>query len=788
MKIGIKLTISFFFVAAISMLVIGIISFNKAKASLTQEHFNKLLAIREAKEDQVEDYFTIINHQVGLFAEDPTVIRAMKKFKTGFDTIVLDLKIDKHKMDAINISVDDFMKKEFLPGLNSNLDNKASFESEYNPLEKGRVLQALYIASNANPVGSKSALDDAGDSSVYSKAHKRFHPVFRKYKEKFRYHDIFLVDCETGVVVYSCEKAVDFGTSLMDGPYSNSGLAKAFIAAKNSPLKDSVSFQDFSTYRPSFNAPESFVSIPIFDGAKKIGIAIFEMPIDEINDIMTNDRNWEEIGLMSTGEAYIVGEDFIMRSQARGLIEDTLAYLKTLKEIGTPEKTIRKIHNLKTSVGLLEIKTEGAKAALEGEDSAVIMMGNRGVPVLSSYGPLESEGMNWAIMSELDESEAFENIDALRNQMTIAFVILLFVIAIFSILLSRKITHPIELLSGDAMELAKGNFDVEIKTERKDEIGILASSFRKMQVSLRNMVKELRDINQHLEQKVIERTVEVTHQKEVLEIQNKEILDSINYALRLQKAILPPHVNIDAALKESFVLFKPKDIVSGDFYWISHLKDEVLIAAVDCTGHGVPGALVSMIGSNNLDRCVGEFSLRKPSDILDKLKELVVATFDSTHDDEVKDGMDIALISLRYILEVGQADSKTGIINYSGANNPLWVIKKDAKEPLPGEEGDVFEIKADKQPIGRFEYGKPFTNHEVNVHVGDCIYIFTDGYADQFGGPQGKKFRYKSMKNLFLKIHNLPMAEQRNILDDTFEKWRGELGQIDDVCVIGIRV
>jgi serine phosphatase RsbU (regulator of sigma subunit) len=236
------------------------------------------------------------------------------------------------------------------------------------------------------------------------------------------------------------------------------------------------------------------------------------------------------------------------------------------------------------------------------------------------------------------------------------------------------------------------------------------------------------------------------------------------------------------------VLFKPKDIVSGDFYWISHNEEEVLIAAVDCTGHGVPGALVSMIGSNNLDRCVGEFGLRKPSDILDKLKELVVATLESTHDDEVKDGMDIALISLRYISGVGQTHERIGVVNYSGANNPLWIIRKEAKEPLEGEEGDIFEIKSDKQPIGRFEYGKPFTNHEVDVHAGDCIYIFTDGYADQFGGPNGKKFRYKTLKHLLLKIHNLPMREQRDVLDETFEKWRGDLGQIDDVCVIGIRV
>ncbi len=787
MKIGLKITVSFFLVAFISMLVIGIISFNKARTSLEKESFNKLLAVREAKEDQVEDYFNLINEQVVSFAEDPTVIKAMKRFSAGFDTIALDLQIDDKKMEAIDLSVNDYLTKEYLPRLNANLTTKATLESQYNSLKNGKILQSLFITCNAHEVGEKCMLNDPGDSSIYTKAHKRYHPTLRKYEEVFGYHDIFLVNCD-GIVVYSCEKEVDFGTSLIDGPFKNTNLADVFNAANTIAVKDSVSFQDFEAYPPSYNAPEGFIATPIYDSNKKIGVVVFQMPIDEINDIMNNDRMWGEVGLGKTGETYIVGEDLKMRNQARGLIEDTANYFATLKKVGVPEKTIRDLRSFKTAVGILEVNTSGTKDAVKGNDGALIIDGYRGVPVLSSYGPLTSEGMHWAIMSELDESEAFANIDALRNQVIIALIILLVIVGAFSVVLSKKITQPIELLSNDAMELSKGNFDVEIKINRKDEIGILANSFRKMQLSIRKMILELKDINQNLEQKVLERTVEVTHQKELLEIQNKEIIDSINYALRLQKAILPPHVNIDAALKESFVLFKPKDIVSGDFYWISHNEEEVLIAAVDCTGHGVPGALVSMIGSNNLDRCVGEFGLRKPSDILDKLKELVVATLESTHDDEVKDGMDIALISLRYISGVGQTHERIGVVNYSGANNPLWIIRKEAKEPLEGEEGDIFEIKSDKQPIGRFEYGKPFTNHEVDVHAGDCIYIFTDGYADQFGGPNGKKFRYKTLKHLLLKIHNLPMREQRDVLDETFEKWRGDLGQIDDVCVIGIRV
>jgi serine phosphatase RsbU (regulator of sigma subunit) len=769
------------------MLVVGVIAFNKSKRSLEKESFNKLLAVREVKEDQVEDYFKLINAQVLNYAENQTVVRAMTKLKNGFDSIAIDLKIDSTRMKILDKNLDEYYKKEYLPRLNSNLKDKVTFEEEINNLKNGRILQSLYISLNGNAVGQKCELDDAGDSSKYSRAHKRYHPMFRKFQERFGYYDIFLVDLD-GNIIYTCEKEVDYGTNLLTGPLRNSNLATCFRQASVVPGKDSVSFVDFQSFHPSYNLPASFIGAPVYDANKKTGILIFQMPIDEINDIMTNDRNWSEVGLGETGESYIIGEDGLMRNQSRFLIEDSTEYFEMLPQTGTPQHNIEQIKNFHSSVGLQLVNTEGAKDAAKGNEGEKTFTGYRGKPVLSSYGALNVDGMHWAIMSEIDTSEAFENIDELRKELIIALFLLLFVIALFAYLLSKRFSKPIIELTNDAQQLEQGNFDIEIKTQRKDEIGILAASFRKMQSSIKNLVDELRNINQHLEQKVEERTIEIHKQKEVVELQNKEILDSMNYALRLQKAILPSNETLHEALKENFVLFKPKDIVSGDFYWVSSHEHAVLAAAVDCTGHGVPGALVSMIGSNNLNRCIGEFGLRKPSEILDKLKELVVAAF-MQHDseDEVKDGMDIALISLRYI-DIPGAAEKTAVLNYSGANNPLWIIRKNAKVPEEGQEEDLLEIKADKQPIGKFDYGKPFTNHEVEVHAGDCIYIFTDGYADQFGGPSGKKFRYKTLKNLLLRIHLLPMEQQKKILDETFESWRGELAQVDDVCVFGIRV
>lgn len=229
-----------------------------------------------------------------------------------------------------------------------------------------------------------------------------------------------------------------------------------------------------------------------------------------------------------------------------------------------------------------------------------------------------------------------------------------------------------------------------------------------------------------------------------------EIQDSIRYAYRIQSAILPPNKLVKEYLQSSFILYKPKDIVAGDFYWLEPTKDGVLFAAADCTGHGVPGAMVSVVCNNGLNRSVREHGLTDPGQILDKTREIVISEFEKS-EEEVKDGMDIALCSLQ-----------GNTLKYAGAHNPLWIIQKDAQE--------VEEIKANKQPIGKFDEPLPYTTHTVELNEGDSFYIFSDGYADQFGGEKGKKLKAKNFKSLLLSIQNETMEKQRELIDEAFEK------------------
>ena len=263
-----------------------------------------------------------------------------------------------------------------------------------------------------------------------------------------------------------------------------------------------------------------------------------------------------------------------------------------------------------------------------------------------------------------------------------------------------------------------------------------------------------------------EQKTEVEKQKEIIEVTHKEITDSIAYAKRIQNAILPPDKIVKQHLEKSFVLYKPKDVVAGDFYWIEHKEEKILFAAADCTGHGVPGAMVSVICNNALNRSVREHGLTDPGKILDKTCEIVLEEFEKS-DEDVNDGMDIALCSL-----------ENDTLNYAGAHNPLWVIRN----------GKIIETKANKQPIGKFDNQLPFTTHSFKLQKGDSVYIFSDGYIDQFGGPKGKKFKSKAFRQLLLSVQNEKMEKQKDIIDETFENWKGNLEQIDDVCIMGIKI
>ena len=358
----------------------------------------------------------------------------------------------------------------------------------------------------------------------------------------------------------------------------------------------------------------------------------------------------------------------------------------------------------------------------------------------------------------------------LRNELIkfISFFGLAIIIVI--ILLYRKtkvITHPIKKLVDKVNRVTDGHLNERAEVIGNNEITTLSQKFN-------SMIEELESYYNELEQKVKDRTAEVVRQKEEIEIKNKHITDSIRYAKRIQNAILPPENYVKQLLPKSFIFYRPKDIVSGDFYWMTKKNDLSIFAAVDCTGHGVPGAFMSIVGNNQLNYAVDVKKAREANKILDHLNEGVVETLREKGNvgfSGVRDGMDLALCIIDY---------KEMKLQFSGANNPLCLVRDD----------EMIQIKGDRMAIGgNFSDELPkFTNHEMDLKKGDVIYTFSDGYPDQFGGHDGRKFMKKRFRELLLKIHKNPIEEQGQMLDDILEEWRGKEEQVDDILVIGVKI
>jgi serine phosphatase RsbU (regulator of sigma subunit)/Flp pilus assembly protein TadD len=294
-------------------------------------------------------------------------------------------------------------------------------------------------------------------------------------------------------------------------------------------------------------------------------------------------------------------------------------------------------------------------------------------------------------------------------------------------------------------------------------------------------------------QLLTQKNEEITKQKEIVEEQHQEITDSISYAKRIQTALLTSDNYWEQISKEHFVLLKPKDVVSGDFFWAFQTDNNLAIwVAADCTGHGVPGAFMSMLGISFFNEIVVENGITNPSKILDKLRSKIIKALEQKGvDTQQKDGMDLALCAW---------DKNSDVLTFSGANNPLWVVRLiDNNLEQESENVNIFclpeykhcliEYKADKQPVGLFQGEmRPFSSQQVKLQKGDTVYTFSDGYADQFGGEKGKKFKLKSFKQLLLSVQENPLSKQKQLIDMQFEDWKGNLEQIDDVCVIGVKI
>jgi methyl-accepting chemotaxis protein len=488
LKIKTKIAIVIGLLLLVNTLVIGWASFSSSQENLQNAITDQLISVKTIKKQAIENYFNSIENQVVTFAEDKMIVNATQDFKKAFFNVNINEnspEFNKAKQDLLN-----YYNNVVAIAITKNTGNNFNGASAFPNDKRSIYYQNNYIISNTNPLGSKNQLDKSANNDEYDMVHADYHPIIKDFASKFGYDDIFLVDDKTGYVIYSDFKEADFGTNLLEGPNSTSNLAKAFKLSVGTN-KGNFSVVDFESYNPSGGAPAAFIASPIYNGNEKLGVLIFQIPIDEINKIITGNNNWKEEGLGESGETYLVGEDYKMRSSARFLSENPEGYCTMLKDVGSKPEIINSIRASNTSVLWQEIKTEATTAAVGGKSEHKLIADYRGVPVLSVYSPLNIDGLKWAIISEKDQSEAFDPIYKLRRMVILIGIIVLIIGIIVALFIAGSISKPILKLVGSLKLVSEGDLTVNIEVDSRDEVGQALSSMKEMVGKLKSVITSI---------------------------------------------------------------------------------------------------------------------------------------------------------------------------------------------------------------------------------------------------------------------------------------------------------
>ncbi|MCP4276956.1 MAG: methyl-accepting chemotaxis protein, partial [Gammaproteobacteria bacterium] len=451
-----KLIVSMLAVGILPLLLAGILMLTKSSDALKQQAFNQLESLRAVKQLQLEDYFSQIRDQVLTFSESKTVVEAMSEFKRDFHTLPNDLAVSSEQLQTYREKLLDYYNNTFASEYQNQVGNKPDTNSLIPEADAEIISQYNYIANNQHPLGNKHNLDQANDGSAYSKAHAIYHPIIKNYLDKFGYYDIFLIDPDSGHIVYSVFKELDYATSLTTGPYKDTNFAQVFKAVANSTDKNAVQLIDFKAYLPSYEAAASFIASPIFEPATNelLGVLVFQMPVGKINEMMQT-----RAGLGESGETYLVGGDKLMRSQSRFSEENTLL-----------SKTI---------------DTRGVREALAGNSKVEIFPDYRDVSVLSAYVPLNIEDLNWTLLAEIDEAEALGAVGQIQTLIAIIGVVTVLLVFSIAWLVTRSVlmqlgADPVKVKE-IAERIAEGDLKICAEDSQKKHIGVMASIFSMQQ-------------------------------------------------------------------------------------------------------------------------------------------------------------------------------------------------------------------------------------------------------------------------------------------------------------------
>lgn len=484
-----KLLTTLVLLGAIAVLVTGVLGYFRAQNALEKAVFDQLTAARQTKTRQVETYFRTIQADLRLLATSKMVVDATRELRIAVD------QLDRAGVPPeLQKKVGDWYAANFIPEMTRILGREPAL-SDYLPVGGAPYhLQYHYIVENPNPAERRKLLDDAGDRSDYSRLHAVYHPLMRAAATTVGFFDFMIADPKSGRLIYTVQKEVDFTTSLQLGPYRRSNAAAVVARCAESADRSAVCLEDFALYAPSGGAPIAFMGAPVIDQGIVIGVLIAQLSNEEIDDVVTGGRRWRQEGFGETGEAYLVGPDYLVRSGPRAFYENRDDYFAELKSVGADDEELDAIQRYGTPVLHQRIDTKATQAALAGVEGTGETIGYRGVPTLASWGPLAIPGVKWALVAKIDSAEAFARIARLRQDLLLVGGLALLVVAATAAWLSRALLGPLRELTAGVKRFAAGDYGASVPVRTRDEIGQLCAAFN-------GMVEELREKNVVIENK-----------------------------------------------------------------------------------------------------------------------------------------------------------------------------------------------------------------------------------------------------------------------------------------------
>lgn len=443
LKLSTRLILNSLLLSVIPLVIVGFYSLSITEAEIEQDVQNEIALVRETRQNALNSYLELTQKQISTLAEDERIITALRDFNGAFNNVETDLG---KRYDTDLIANESLLKARYVYQEANTPDAPKDALIRWWPKDRiTRILQHYYIANNPYPIEkwAKENLDFSGDGSRYSQVHKRIHPILRDFRRKFEYHNIFLVDATTGYIVYTVDKSVEFATNLNNGPYSDSSMARVVKAAIDSNTPNSIHVVDIEPYTPYFNRHVAFVAAPIFDAGIKIGVLIFQLKRHRLEHIMTNTYKWKESGMGQTGEALLVGNDYLLRNESRYMIEDSTAFIRHLKETKISESIQQAIEKDKTTVNHIEFHSPAVDDALKGNSGILHTNNYLGNHSIIAYAPVVFAGIHWALIATVEESEAFAGLNHLRIIIFSLLIVLAGLAALIGWWSANSISHPI---------------------------------------------------------------------------------------------------------------------------------------------------------------------------------------------------------------------------------------------------------------------------------------------------------------------------------------------------------